>query len=331
MIFIAMRQPLLSQVLDEVLIGELERLGPVIIAADPEHLASPANQSLLAHAEVIVTGWGSGRVGPEVLAVTPRLRGVVHTAGSVRKYVSKDCYDRGVVVSSQAWANAVPVAEYTLAMILLAAKGVFRAQRQYRAARTVYRAQTELAAFGAYDVQVGLIGASTVGRRVLGLLAPFDVRIALSDPTISAAQATNLGADLMDLDELMGSSTVVSLHAPWLPSTEGMIGRGQLASMPDGAVFINNARGALVDQTALTEELQSGRIDAILDVTWPEVPDPESPLWELPNVLLTPHIAGSSGRELQRMGASAVRETGRVLTGRPLHHGVDREHYDTLA
>lgn len=326
-----MGQPLLSRVLDEVLLGELRRLGPVVVAPDSGDLSSPANRPLLTEAEVILTGWGSGRVGPEVLALAPRLRGVVHTAGSVRKYVSKGCYDRGVVVSSQAWANAVPVAEYTLAMILLAAKGVFRSQRDYRATRTVYRVQTELAGYGAYDVQVGLIGASTVGRRVLGLLAPFELRIALADPTVTAAQAAELGAELMDLDALMGGSAVVSLHAPLLPSTEGMIGRRQLAAMRDGAVFINTARGALVDQAALTEEVQSGRIDAILDVTWPEVPEARSPLWDLPNVVLTPHVAGSAGSELRRLGASAVRETGRVLRGEPLHHGVDRDHYDAVA
>jgi phosphoglycerate dehydrogenase-like enzyme len=313
------------------MLAELRSWGPVVVSPTPDDHLSPLARPLLAEAEVIIAGWGTGMIGPEVLAAAPRLRGVIHTGGSVRAIVSKDSYERGIVISSQGWANALPVAEYSLAMILLAAKGTFRAEHRYRAARSAFDVQSELVGRGAYGLQVGIIGASTIGRRVIELLAPFDLRIALADPTITAEQAESLGAELMSLDDLLANSAVVSLHAPWLPSTEGMIGAAQLARLRDGTTFINTARGALVDQPALIAELKTGRIDAILDVTWPEIPEPESPLWTLPNLVLTPHIAGSAGTELQRLGASAIRETARVMRGEPLHHAVTIDRYDTIA
>jgi phosphoglycerate dehydrogenase-like enzyme len=331
MILVAIPEPLRSRILPSSLLDELRALAPVAIAPTPDDLLAGDTRELLAQVQVLVTGWGSDLVDAEVLAAAPRLRAVVHTAGSVRPVVKREVYARGVVVSSQAWANALPVAEYTLAMILLSAKGVLRARDRYWAVRGHVDVHEVLEGLGTYRTQVGIVGASTIGRRVIELIAPFDLTVALYDPTLRADDAAALGATRMSLDELMRTSRVVSLHAPWLPSTEGMIGAAELAALPDGATFINTARGALVDEPALVRELQSGRIDAVLDVTWPEPPSSDSPLWTLPNVVLTPHVAGSAGNELERMGASAVREVARVVRGEPLHHAVDADAYDRLA
>ncbi len=331
MILIAIPEPLRSRILPPSLVEQLQEVAPVAVAPTPDDLLASDTRALLAEAQVLVTGWGSDLVDAEVLAAAPRLRAVVHTAGSVRPVVTREVYARDVAVSSQAWANALPVAEYTLAMILLAAKGVLRAQDRYRAAMGPVEVHSELAGFGTYGTQVGIIGASAIGRRVIELLAPFDLTVALYDPTLEADEAAALGVTLMSLQDLMRTSRVASLHAPWLPSTEGMIGAAELAALPDGATFINTARGALVDEPALVRELQTGRIEAVLDVTWPEPPSHDSPLWTLPNVVLTPHVAGSAGNELERMGASAVREVARVLRGEPLHHAVDSDAYDRLA
>ncbi|MGG2479179.1 NAD(P)-dependent oxidoreductase, partial [Rhizobium sp. BR5] len=103
-------------------------------------------------------------------------------------------------------------------------------------------------------------------------------------------------------------SDVISLHAPSLPQTRHMIGAEELARMKDGATLINTARGALVDEDALLAELKTGRIEAVIDVTDPEVPPPDSPLYSLPNVFLTPHIAGATGLERARLGDMAIAE-----------------------
>ncbi len=331
LIVIAMPEALAARFFPPDLHKRLQEFGDVAFSPTPsDHFAAEARE-LLAEADVLVSGWGTAEITADVLDAAPRLRGVVHSAGSVKGIASPNCHERGVVISSQAWANALPVAEYTLAMILLSAKGAFGAQRQYRAARSTFDVHGALATRGAYQRRVGVIGASAIGRRVIELLSPFDLEVVLADPTLAPGECEQLGVELLPVEEVLASSDIVSLHAPLLPSTTGMIGAHELALLADGATFINTARGALVDHTALVRQLQQGRIEAVLDVTDPEPPPPDSPLWELPNVVLTPHVAGAAGTELHRLGSSAVDEVGRVLSGRPLQHPVTRERYDAIA
>jgi phosphoglycerate dehydrogenase-like enzyme len=132
--------------------------------------------------------------------------------------------------------------------------------------------------------------------------------VSVFDPYLTDDDARDLGVRRVELDELMATSAVVSVHAPDIPETRHMIDARRLALLPDGATLINTARGALVDTDALVAELATGRIDAVLDVTEPEPLPADHPLWSLPNVLLTPHIAGSMGNELSRLGDNAVAE-----------------------
>jgi phosphoglycerate dehydrogenase-like enzyme len=289
-------------------------------------------RAALASAEVLITGWGCPPINEAALRIATRLRAVVHTAGSVKPHVTEACWRRGIQVTSAASANAIPVAEYTLAAIIFANKRVLAARNAYRAAHGLeVDWQAWLADGGNYRRRIGIIGASRVGRRVLDLLRPFDLEVVLSDPHVDAAEAAQLGARLGALPELFATCDVISVHAPQLPSTEGMISRALLASMPDGATLINTARGALIDQQALEEELLSGRISAVLDVTTPEVLPASSPLYALPNVLLTPHIAGSMGGELARMAAFALDELQRWTKGEPFLDPILPEAWDRTA
>ncbi|MGL4178465.1 MAG: hydroxyacid dehydrogenase [Dermatophilaceae bacterium] len=327
MILLALPADLVAQLFAPEDRDRMARCAPVRLSPSPADHHTPAARRLLATAEVIVTGWGSAPVDRAVLDHAPRLRAVVHAAGSVRGYAGEDCFARGVVVSSQAAANAQPVAEYTLAMILLSAKGVLREQRSYRRRRSRSRTPAELERLGAYGRRVGVIGASLIGRRVVELLAAFDLAVVVHDPTLRPEEVLAPGVTQVDLATLMRTCDVVSLHAPLLDHTRGMITRELLAAMKDGATFINTARGALVDQEALIDELRSGRLDAVVDVTDPEVPPPDSPWWELRNLTLTPHIAGSVGSELRRLGASAAAEACRAIRGESLLHPVTWERY----
>src|SRR5690606_36207563 len=139
----------------------------------------------------------------------------------------------------------------------------------------------------------GIVGASHIGRRVIDLLKPLECDVLLYDPYVRPGDPITREAKLTSLDDLIARSDVVSLHAPSLPSTRHMIGRRELALMRDGATLINTARGALVDEGALVATLETGRVHAVIDVTDPEIPPPDSPLYRLPNVFLTPHIAGA--------------------------------------
>ncbi|MCW2805536.1 MAG: hypothetical protein JWN06_3753 [Propionibacteriaceae bacterium] len=292
---------------------------------------SPAARDVLSRIDVLITGWGCPRISATVLDAAPRLRLIAHAAGTVKAHVDREAWARGVVVTTAALANARPVAEFTLAALLLAGKNALPAASQFRtggwqAARAAVPAEA-----GNYGTTVGIIGASKIGRLLLELLRPFSFRVLLADPTVTAEQAGDLGAELVALPELMARSRIVSLHAPILPSTIGMIGRSELAAMPDGGTFINTARGVLVDSQALREEVASGRINAVLDVTTPEPLPDDDLLLTLPNVTVTPHIAGSVGNELPAMAELAATEVERLAAGVPFGYPVSLAELDSMA
>ncbi|MFF5010298.1 hydroxyacid dehydrogenase [Streptomyces phaeochromogenes] len=298
----------------------LARVDPALVVRD---FADSEAVRAMAEAEILITGWGCPHIGADVLAAAPRLRAVLHAAGSVRGLLDDAVWERGIAVSSAVQANALPVAEYTLAAILFAGKDVFGLRERFRAEH-VYPAPGDHGPIGNLGRSVGIIGASRVGRRVLELLRPFDLSVMLYDPYVDDAEAAELGAVRLPLDELIHASDILSLHAPDIPETHRMLDRERLALIPDGGVLINTSRGALVDPAALTDELVSGRISAVLDVTEPEPLPADSPLYRLSNVFLTPHIAGSLGNELERLGRTVVDELERLSAGHEPAHSVSQ-------
>jgi phosphoglycerate dehydrogenase-like enzyme len=308
-----------------------------LVDVDPDlvltELRSGAARSALARAEVLVTGWGCPPIDAEALLAAPRLRAVVHTAGTVKHHVTEACWQRGIQVASAAAANAVPVAEYTMAAVLFAHKRVLRARDGYARTRGQDDAdwQAGLAGAGNYRRRVGIVGASRIGRRVIDLLHRFDLDLWVSDPYLEPDEAARLGVRPSSLPELFAACDTVSVHAPLLPETVGLVTAELLAAMPDGATLINTARGDLIDQAALERELRSGRIDAVLDVTSPEPLPADSPLYTLPNVLLTPHIAGSVGNELRRLADFALDELERWTQGVPFLDPVRPSAWDRTA
>lgn len=315
-----MRSPALAEdLIDARHRHQLETVADVSpqVMTDPH---DPGLDTALAAADVLLTSWGGPRLDAQFLARAPRLRLVAHAAGTVKRFATSAAWQRGLRISSAADANGIAVAEYSLAMILLAGKRVFDAERFLRAERQL--AWTPDVPFGNEGATVGIIGASRIGRRVLGLLRAFNHRVLLADPTIGTAEATGFGAEHVTLPELMARSSVVSIHAPLLPSTEQMIGAVELALMPDGGTLINTARGPLVDTEALLAEVGSGRLRAVLDVTDPEPLPRDHPIFDVPGIVLTPHVAGALGNELHRLGASAVEEIERFAHGGTLNHEV---------
>ncbi|MEU9950681.1 hydroxyacid dehydrogenase [Streptomyces poriferorum] len=300
-------------------------IDPHVVAEDFDHVPH------LAAVEVLITSWGCRPLDDAVLARMPMLKAVVHAAGSVKHHVTEACWDRGLLVSTAAAANAVPVAEYTLAAILFANKRVLEIGGLYREHRNPLDWAAHFPGFGNYRRTIGLVGASLVGRRVLELLRPHDFDILLADPHLDPEAARSMGARLVELDELLAGSDVVSLHAPALPETYHLLDARRLSLLRDGATLVNTGRGSLVDTGALTAEALSGRIHAVLDVTEPEVLPAASPLYSLPNVLLTPHIAGSLGGELLRITGSALDEVERYCAGREFAYPVTREALTTSA
>lgn len=328
---LAMRADLPDQLFGEADFERLSGVGTLDRGVVLTDFSSPGAQTVLAQAEVLLTGWGCPPVDAAVLAAAPGLRAIVHAGGSIKAHVTPACWARDILVSTAAQANARPVAEYTLAMILLATKATHLIERRYRERRGDIDVRAEFPTIGNYQRSVGIIGASRVGRLVIELLRPFDVQVLVSDPYLDPAEASAMGVHLVELDDLLRTSDVVSLHAPALPSTRHLLDRRRLGLLRNGATFVNTARGSLVDEDALVDELGTGRINAVLDVTDPWVPAADSPLYTLPNVVLTPHMAGAFGTEVRRLGTCAIDELARYAAGQPFQYPVTRADLERIA
>ena len=313
------------------LVARLRRAAEIDPALVVQDFTDAAATPALADAEILITGWGCPRLDASTLAAVPRLRTVLHAAGSVRSLIGEELWARGVTVSSAAAANAVPVAEYTLAMILLTGKRVLETARDYRASRTRPDWLSTPRTVGNHRRTVGVLSASLIGRRVIELLRPHDVEVLLHDPFVDEAGAAELGVRSVGLAELFRRSDTVSVHTPLLPATRGLVGRELIDTMRPDAVLINTARGAVLDQDALADAALAGRIRAVLDVTDPEVLPPGHPLWQCDNVLLTPHLAGSQGNEWRRLAGLALSEIARWASGEGFLHPVRRERLAFLA
>lgn len=319
-------------VFDAAAIQRLGRCCQILRSAPLEEFASLEARAVLSEVEVLVTGWGCPLITPEVVRAAPRLRLIAHAAGTVKYTIDPAVYAAGIKVTHAADANAVPVAEFTLAAIIFANKRVFELRDGYRAdpsRLSSYAVMDE--PIGNFRRTVGLIGASRIGRRVAKMLESLDVSVLICDPFVQPGDPVLQRAELVGLDTLMARSDVVSVHAPSLPSTRGMIGARQFKLMKDGAAFINTARGALVEEGAMIAELQTGRIHAVIDVTDPEIPAPGSPLYDLPNVFLTPHVAGAIGTERLRLGEMAVQEVERFVAGEQMQFEIEPALLERLA
>jgi phosphoglycerate dehydrogenase-like enzyme len=297
-------------------IGEL-----IDVIAPPQTSESIlAHPEILQEVEVILSGWGAPLMDEAFLAHAPCLRAIFYGAGSIRGFATDALWERGILITSAQETNAIPTAEYTLAAILFSLKHGWSLAAQTRREQ---RFPERNAVPGIYDATVGIISLGMVGRHVRELLRPFNVHVLAYDPYVSPEEAIALDISLCSLETLFREAQVVSLHAPLLPETANMVRGSHLSSMAHGSTFINTARGGLVQHEELIAVLeQRSDLHAVLDVTAPEPPVPGSPLYTLPNVMLTPHIAGSLGSERRRLGQAMVAELQRFIAGDPLQYTI---------
>jgi phosphoglycerate dehydrogenase-like enzyme len=299
------------------------RLGEPVCAGE---LVSAPVRARLAEVEVLITSWGCPPLDDTILRAAPNLRAVLHAAGSVRDHVGAAVFDRGLLVTTAAGANAEPVAQYTLGAILWAFKKVPFLAADARTFREDWRYRDGRGELSGRDRTVVLVGFSRVGRRVAALLRLLELaRVLVVDPVADPAEIRAAGAEPAALSEALPQADVLSLHAPSLPETRHLIGAAELAALPPGAVLVNTARGALVDTAALEHACAADGLHAVLDVTEPEPLPAGSPLYDLPNVVLTPHVAGSLGSETRTMSAETIGELERYAAGLPPRAPVTRQ------
>ncbi len=307
-------------------LAECVELAPGVIT--PSEMK--AHTEWLAETEVIFSTWGMPKLSDEQFGLLPKLKAVFYAAGSVKGFAAP-LFDRGIMIVNAGAANAVPVAEFTLAEILFSLKRGWAHIRQFEK-NPGPDSWKRLPVKGVYGATVGIIALGTIGRNLCELLRPFHLHKLVYDPFASDEAVEALGLQKVDLKELFAKSDVVTLHAPSLPATVGMITGGLLASMKPYATFINTARGALVKEPEMIEVLRARPdLTAVLDVTWPEPPLAGSPIYELENVILTPHLAGSHGDEVQRMSDLMISEFIAWKEGRALSHVVTPDQIDLMA
>ena len=289
----------------------------VTLAAPPQTRSSILEHlDLLREVHVLFSGWGAPRMDKALLAAAPNLEAIFYGAGAINGWATPAVWERDILVTTANHANAIPVAQYTVATVLFSLKHGWRLAGDKHASRG-FQVRPEVP--GNYHAVIGLIGMGTIARLVVQMLAPFNTTILAYDPFLASDAPAELGVTSVDLEELFSSSDVVSLHAPSLPTTKGMITAELLNSMKPGATFITTSRGHVVRENDLIKVLRDRPdLQAVLDVTEKEPLPICSPLHTLSNVVLTPHIAGSQGRECQRMGQYMVDELDRYLSGLPL-------------
>jgi phosphoglycerate dehydrogenase-like enzyme len=284
----------------------------------------------LREVEAVFSAWGAWLLTDEQMQALPKLR-IFLVAKSSVKALAPPLLQRGIVLVSAWGANAIPVAEFVLAQVLLSAKGYFRNVREFRQPSSPRKAPHGP---GNFEETVAVLGAGQVGRRLIRLLKNFDLRILVYDPYLTDAEAAALGAEKVSLEAAFERSIVVSNHIPGLPQTRRLLRGDLFARMRQGATFINISNGPLVDFPAFVEVMRNRPdLTALLDTPSSVDPGPLSGscLWDLPNVVLSSHIAGALGRERLRLGDCMIEEYLRWERGEPLRWQVSSEMLARLA
>lgn len=309
-------------------LARLEKLGELIQNPDYVDPTPQRAKELIAGADAVITSWGSPKLEKELLAEAPNLKIVAHAAGSVKPIVSDELFARKVRVTNSSSALGIGVAETALGLTIASLKNMWFLSQETRRGGWGHgrEAVREL-----YGITVGVVGAGRAGSHYIKLMQNFNVEVLLADPTFTPERATALGATLVELDELIRRSDVISIHAPSIPETDNMFNKDNIPLMRDGAILINTARGAIIDEEALIAELRTGRIFAALDVTNPEPPVLDHPFRTLPNVILLPHIAGAVNNGLRRIGEHVTSELERFFSGEELATEVKAEELASLA
>lgn len=280
----------------------------------------------------IFSSWGMCALTSEEIATyLPNLKAVFYAAGTVQ-FFAKPFLDNGVEVFSSWAANAVPVAEYSAAQIILANKGFFTASQMTKSASFDKAKDFAIKFHGNYDAQIGILGAGMIGKMVIENLSPFKLHIKVFDPFLDPKVAEQMGVTLASLEEIFSTCNVVSNHLANNEHTVKILSKDILDRMNDYTTFINTGRGAQVDEDALVSILEKNpTITAVLDVTWPEPAEKGHKFYELNNVILTPHIAGSLSNELARLGQYMYDEFLAFDSLKPTKYSVTKEMLETMA
>jgi len=307
---------------------KLSQMGELVVNEDSVNPDARRTKELIKGANVVITSWGSPNLNADILSAAPNLELVIHAAGSVKGIVSQELWEKGIRVTGSAPVLGMGVAETTLGLTIISLKYIWQLSENLKKGGW---SEDKNKIREIYDVTIGVISAGFVGAHYIKLLQNFDVEVLLYDPFVSEEKAKEMGARKVELEELLKTSDVVSIHAPSIPETNKMINKETLKLMKDDAIIINTARGTIIDEADLLEELQKGRLFACLDVTDPEPPAKDHPFRKLPNVIMTPHLAGLANTGLKRIGKFVNSELNKYLNNESMVGEVKSDKLKTMA
>lgn len=326
-ILLMMGRSMFEQVFPEDVLEKIASLGKLVIKEKANELTEEELKELVKDVDAIVTSWGAPPITPAVIDNAPKLRFIGHAAGSIKHIVPEEAISKGIVVTNAARVMGLGVGEMNLTYMLAALRSLV----QFQENKKVHKWVKNYPIRGLFYQTVGVVGLGNTAKEMLKLLKPFECNVLAYDPFLSDEVVQSLGATKVSLDEVMGRSTIICMHAPILPETRNMIGAEELALIQDGAIFINTARGWLIDHDALVEEAKKGRFQICLDVTVPEPLPSDHPLWDMPNVMITPHIAGPTPDRRRDMGMDIAEKLEAFLKGEQLKDIIDLRRYQTMA
>lgn len=278
--------------------------------------------------EIVFSGWGGIQFTDYVLSKLPKLKVIFFGAGSIKRVQTKEMWNKNIRITSASSVNAIPVAQYCLSVIQLASKNFFRLSKKSE----LYKNDVYDNVKGFYGRKIGIISYSKVGRELINYLKNTNNDLYLYDPYLSADDGEKIGAKVVGLDYIFKNCDIVSLNSPLLEETVNMINKDYLDLMKKDAVFINTARGKIVNHCDLIEVFSKRKdLLAILDVTYPEPLDKSSKLLEMENVIITPHIAGSLGDEIYSMGDLMYNELLNYLNSGKLDFEITEKDFKRMA
>ena len=319
-----------EDILSPEAVSILESLGTVIWNKLDRNYSSDELLEMIPGASVVVTSWGSPLITEEHVAAAADLQIVGHAAGSVKTRLAPAGHERGIVLLSAADVIAESVAEYTLWAMLSGQRNLWHYEQTMKVERG-WKPAPNWPGHSLYSKKVGLVSASMVGRRVIGLLKPFHCDVSVYDPYLSQEDALLLDVRSVSLEEIFADSDIISVHAPITPKTRKMITASHFRSVRDGALFVHTARSWVLDQDALVAELQKNRFNAYIDVFEPEPLSPDHPMRDLDNVFLSPHVSGHTVENRMRLVEEIVRDIQRFYNDEPLRLVVPYEKLKIMA
>lgn len=296
------------------------------------HDITPTLKSELRKAEALITTWDSPRFSQDLPDLAPRLKVIAHCGGEVKSRFARPLFER-LTITNAADPMSRPTAELGAALLLYAARNIdfYRDQLTRRSNRIYEAVHLHGSSESLIGQTVSMIGFGRIGRALVALMSGFDIKWLVYDPYAARSLSKKYPVRFLSLKELLPRARFLVLTAALTEQTRGLLGKKQLASLPDGSTVINIARGGLIDLKALQREVRRGRLRCSLDVTDPLEPLPvDNPLRTMRGSIVTPHIAGSGSQVREEIGQVVLHDLERFFRGERVHNRVTTAMLDRM-